>query len=211
MSRPRAGRTACRRPKSRKRSSSCRQSSVRRRRPKKHGTYCPSATAHHSMLNLLHIRRREITLERKKAAEERRRLEEDKAKARTADFNHSHPSDVYPNRWAHERLHVSAAGLAGPRRSTTETLWYCGTGGIHVSVAFISFGMTIPNISPHIVTISGCVWNPSGLETHIRQLEHATCPSRHRFKKLYKLACWSIFPDHDLGIAYVRLARLHCT
>ncbi|EED80424.1 predicted protein [Postia placenta Mad-698-R] len=154
-------------------------------------------------------RRREITLERKKAAEERRRLEEDKAKARTADFNHSHPFDLYPIRWAHERLHASAAGLAGPRRSTTETLWYCGTGGIHVSVAFISFGMAIPIISPRIVTISGCVWNPSGLETHIHQLEHATCPSGHRFKKLYKLACWSIIHDHDLAL-YLSMSQPCC-
>ncbi len=92
-------------------------------------------------------RRKEITMERKKAAEERRRLEEDKAKVRTEldlELRHSRFLSPHPRappclgtrqqsthalyyRWAHARLPGCAAGQGAPRKSIIDPLSGCAT------------------------------------------------------------------------------------
>ncbi|KAI0331959.1 hypothetical protein GY45DRAFT_536750 [Cubamyces sp. BRFM 1775] len=89
-------------------------------------------------------RRREITLERKKAAEERQRLEEAKAKVRLSQNSRPRPSRrrrplpcgsthaaarFFPSlwepicRWAHAKPPGYAARWAAPRKSTTDRPW----------------------------------------------------------------------------------------
>lgn len=64
-------------------------------------------------------RKREITLERKKAAEERRRFEEEKAKAETMTSALPINTDL-DHRWANAKRQDYGAKQAGAKRSTGE-------------------------------------------------------------------------------------------
>lgn len=59
-------------------------------------------------------------MERKKAAEERRRLEEDKAMVRPLPVVHHISTDFYVTRWEHGKQQDYDGKLAEVRRSTVE-------------------------------------------------------------------------------------------